>query len=454
MGFDFGDTVVGRLLSSLAPDGKGNNGLHLGQLDNGGDGPDGPHHPRGGPHGNDSPHGRGNPHGHDGPPAPGEGSPRAPSTPAGTSTSPAPPQTGGPAQPQAVDAPPTGGPAPKGMQDVFPNIVGQLMSGARAFSLPPTAQGTPPAAAAANPGVAEAQQAAAAQGQARAAAAPAQLVASAMPTAPAAPATAAAAAPLSQATASGANAVAGMATPILSQPATGVPRTLGDGLLAPVPPRPADTTLPMRADGALLARLSASPLPLATAPPPTLAAPATLAAPGGTTAALAASAPGATVATAATTAAGLTMATSVGQPADARGMILPVNDRAAVRLESLSLAGHTLEGLQRRSMRKRAQEMLPQRMTRWLWAIGLMGAQVDEADADPERDAQRVLQWLFWTLAVVAYGCLAVAIIALVGSNGQLFDQPQGRSYTGWLALCGLAAGSVAWWLARRMSRR
>lgn len=444
MGFDFGDTVVGRLLNSLAPDGKGNNGLHLGQLDNGGDGPDGPHQ-RGGPHGNDSPHGRGNPHGHDGPRGPADGSPRAPSA-----TGTAPPQTGGPAQPQAVDAPPTGGPAPKGMQDVFPNIVGQLMSGARAFSLPPTAQGAPPAAAAANPGVAEAQQAAAAQhGQARGIA-PAQVVASAIAATTAAPTTAAA--PTSQAAT--ANAVAGTTTPALAQPASAVPRTLGDGLLAPLPPRPADTLAPMRADSALLARLSASPLPLATAPPPTLAAPTTLAAPGSTAAAFAGTAPGATMATTATTAAGLTMATSVSQAADARGVILPVNDRASVRLESLGLAGHTLEGLQRRSMRKRAQEMLPQRMTRWLWAIGLMGAQVDDAESGAERDVQRILQWLFWTLAIVAYGCLAVAIVALVGSGGQLFEQPQGRSHTGWLALCGLVAGSAAWWLARRMSRR
>ena len=64
------------------------------------------------------------------------------------------------------------------------------------------------------------------------------------------------------------------------------------------------------------------------------------------------------------------------------------------------------------------------------------------------------MQWLFWMLAVIAYGCLAVAIVALVGSNSHMFDYEASRSYTGWLALFGLLTGTVAWLLARRMSRR
>lgn len=441
MGFDFGDTVAGRLLNSLMPDGKGNGllpGLRLGEGNgNNDDGPDGPHQ-RGGPHGNDAPHGTGNPHGHDGPNAPGNGSPRAQSPDA-------PPRTGGPAQPQSMDAPPTGGPAPKGMQEVSPNIVSQLMSDVRTLLQPSATEGARTAAAATNPIAAEAQQASAARhGHGHA---PAQ-VASAATVAAAVPAAAAATTPTSQAAST--NAVANAASPTLAQPASTVPRMLGDGTIVPMPNRPADTALAARVDNALLASLTSSLQPVSA--PPTLAVPTTLAAPGSTTAAFMGSAQGATMT--ATTAAGLTMATSVSQPVDARGVILPVNDRASVRLESLGLAGHTLEGLQRRSMRKRVQAMLPQRMTRWLWAMGLMGAQVSDADADPERDVQRVLQWLFWMLAIVAYGCLAVAIVALVGSNGHLFDQPQGRSYTGWLAFFGLLTGTAAWLLARRLTRR
>ncbi|HVI59397.1 MAG TPA: hypothetical protein VM619_11095 [Luteimonas sp.] len=204
--------------------------------------------------------------------------------------------------------------------------------------------------------------------------------------------------------------------------------------------RPADAALPPRPDAALPGRLApalqAGPS-LSTNPAATLPAP-----PPGTTT------PGAVVA-------GLTVANAnTAPPVDARGMVLGANEHAATRNDSLlALAGHTLDGLLRRPMRGRMR-VLPQGLTRLLWAMGLMGATARDREANAERDIQRALQWLFWMLALIAYGCLGVALVALVGSNGGMFDYPAARGYTAWLALFGLATGTVAWWLARRLSRR
>ena len=360
-------------------------------------------------------------------------------------------QTGGPSLPEPGGLK-TGGPAPQGMQDVFPNIAQQLASSlssvvnsanslASNLATPAHVPG-PPAHAADNahaaPGMANAR----AQGQAlgntpaglatpQAAPGTAAMIASATPTTAA----------TSQAAMS--SGVANPAASTLAQPATTLPRAVGDTTVL-AQNRAAETALPPRPENVSLLNRLATALQLAPAPPTTTLPTATLPAPPpGTTQAMA-------------TAAGLTMATSaVNQPVDARGAILATNDHAAMRAAdaTLGLAGHTLDGLQRRLLRNRVQ-MMPQRLTRLLWAMGLMGAQTDARDANPERDLQRAMQWLFWMLAVIAYGCLAVAIVALVGSNGRMFDYEAGRTYTSWLAFFGLVTGTVAWLLARRMSRR
>lgn len=199
------------------------------------------------------------------------------------------------------------------------------------------------------------------------------------------------------------------------------------------------------ADAALAAGRTANTAPT-TAPPPATAVPPTLpsapALPSGSTAALAA--------------AGLTMATApVNQPADARGVILPANDAvAAMRGENLlNPAGHTLDGAQRRSLRNRLQSMPKGGMARLLWAMGAMGhTSVGEAGA--EREIARAMQWLFWMLAIIAYGCLAAAIVIFVGNPGHMADDLVGQSHIRWLAAFGLGVGAIAWWLARRLSRQ
>ena len=68
-----------------------------------------------------------------------------------------------------------------------------------------------------------------------------------------------------------------------------------------------------------------------------------------------------------------------------------------------------------------------------------------------------MLQWLFWLLAIVAYGCIAYAIIGLLpaGSLGPVpgVDVGGGRGRTAGFAFAGLVAGAAAWWFARGLAR-
>jgi hypothetical protein len=218
--------------------------------------------------------------------------------------------------------------------------------------------------------------------------------------------------------------------------------------LAPQQRAAADAALPAPnrpADAALAAGRTATSAP-SMAPPPTTVVPPTLpntpALPSANTAAL--------------IAAGLTMATTpVNPPADARGVILPANDAvAAMRGENmLNPAGHTLDGAQRRSLRGRLQSMPGGGLARLLWAMGATG-HAGSAEAGAEREIARAMQWLFWMLAIIAYGCLAAAIVIFMGSDGRLMDSVADRNSTTWLAMCGLATGVVAWGVARRISRR
>src|SRR5690606_20307851 len=143
-------------------------------------------------------------------------------------------------------------------------------------------------------------------------------------------------------------------------------------------------------------------------------------------------------------------------PGDARGVVLPAHDAVhSQRAEHLNPAGHTLEGGQRRSLRSRLSGAMPEgRLARLLWAMGAAGHTADGRASGAERTAHRAMQWLFWILALVAYGCLAGALVVFVGSDGRLADSVADRTYTSWLAFSGLLAGTAAWWLARRFSRR
>lgn len=73
-------------------------------------------------------------------------------------------------------------------------------------------------------------------------------------------------------------------------------------------------------------------------------------------------------------------------------------------------------------------------------------------DDDTPREVARAFQWLFWVLALVAYGCLALVLGSFLLSFGELPSAPVMRRWTEELALAGLVAAGGAWWLARRLA--
>jgi len=199
---------------------------------------------------------------------------------------------------------------------------------------------------------------------------------------------------------------------------------------------------------ALLQRAAAAPIPLA-----------------GTLAATTAANPPATThaAAMAATAAGTTMATppaaqAATQAVEARSASpLIAADRGQV-VSRADIAGtYTGEGPHRRGLR-RAARALPGGLSGLLVALGAQGstgAGRDPAAAERELRAA-MMQWLFWLLAVIAYGCVAFAVIGLLppGSLGGGAGTPvDNRAWTGGFALAGLVAAVGAWWFARGMAR-
>lgn len=187
------------------------------------------------------------------------------------------------------------------------------------------------------------------------------------------------------------------------------------------------------------------------------------------TTAAAATAPGATQASATTaatlasaaaaaTVAGSTMASAppaAAQAAEARtaGNPLAVNDRGLpLRPDA---AGYTGEGPQRRGLDRRPR-VLEGGLSSLLVALGAQG-HTGASGRDPaavERELREaMMQWLFWLLAIIAYGCLGLAIVALLPVGGQVLGD-SARTWTGGSALVGLLTAAVAWLLAKRLGAR
>lgn len=164
-------------------------------------------------------------------------------------------------------------------------------------------------------------------------------------------------------------------------------------------------------------------------------------------------------------AAGTTMATApaatqaANQAADSRGVNpLIAADRAQVAARPDIAGTYTGEGPYRRGLR-RAARALPGGLSTLLMALGAQG-HAGASGRDPaaaERELRAALmQWLFWLLAVIAYGCLAFAVIGLLppGSLGGAAPAAGGgRAWAGGFAIAGLVAGLGAWWFARGMAR-
>lgn len=156
--------------------------------------------------------------------------------------------------------------------------------------------------------------------------------------------------------------------------------------------------------------------------------------------------------------AGSTMASAplaAAQAAEARTAANPlaVNDRGLpVRPDA---AGYTGEGPQRRGLDRRPR-VLEGGLSSLLVALGAQG-HTGASGRDPaalERELREAtMQWLFWLLAIVAYGCLGFAIVALLPVGGQVLGE-SARTWTGGSALVGLVTAAVAWLVAKKLGAR
>lgn len=221
------------------------------------------------------------------------------------------------------------------------------------------------------------------------------------------------------------------------------------------PPARAELAQAPRADAtaaermAMLNRAAAAPMPLASM----------------TTAATAAHTAATHAATLATAAAGTPMASATAatmatQATEARSVNpLIAADRGGQVVARTDAAGtYTGEGPYRRGLRSAARA-LPGGLSTLLMAFGAQG-NTGASGRDPaaiERELRAaMMQWLFWLLAIIAYGCVAFAVIGLLppGSlGGGASTTVDNRAWTGGFALAGLVAGLGAWWFARGMAR-
>jgi len=123
-----------------------------------------------------------------------------------------------------------------------------------------------------------------------------------------------------------------------------------------------------------------------------------------------------------------------------------------VRAELTGAGTYTLDGpgLRRRGRLKvGAQEMGQWIMAATQGRLHLMRPY----DDDTPREVAKAFQWLFWVLAIVAYGCLGLVLISFLLSFGELPAAPTLRRWTGEFAWAGLLAAVGAWWLGRQLMR-
>lgn len=136
------------------------------------------------------------------------------------------------------------------------------------------------------------------------------------------------------------------------------------------------------------------------------------------------------------------------------------NERSQVHLESALASGHTAERGLRRSLRNRVSGM----RSSLLRMIGLSlldpahrqrphGHTLQGADVVVGKGVWFALPWLFWLLSVVAYGCLAMALVVMIGADaaGPTGTRASVPGWVGPLVLgCGLLAALGAWRMVRR----
>lgn len=94
----------------------------------------------------------------------------------------------------------------------------------------------------------------------------------------------------------------------------------------------------------------------------------------------------------------------------------------------------------------------PEAIGAWLLALRQGQLTLVRPHDDTPREIARAMQWVFWTLALVAYGCLTVVLAAFLLGSGDSVTGPALRRWSGELALVGLVAAAGAWWFARALA--
>lgn len=116
----------------------------------------------------------------------------------------------------------------------------------------------------------------------------------------------------------------------------------------------------------------------------------------------------------------------------------------------LAPAGHTLAASLRRD-RRQADPRTQRRHRPGEGLLALLPGRRRQAEGEEEATS---FQWLFWLLTIVAYGALAVAIIAMIPSGGGLTDGFGRPGYGAYALVVGAVAAAASWFVGRRLSKR
>lgn len=115
----------------------------------------------------------------------------------------------------------------------------------------------------------------------------------------------------------------------------------------------------------------------------------------------------------------------------------------------LAPAGHTVAGFLRRDARKGGHAQ-PERKGESLLAALLPSR---KRRTDLEEDAAASSQWLYWILTIAAYASIAVAVVAMIPTGGNVIDERGVPTTGGFALLIGLVAAGVAWVVSRRLGK-
>lgn len=137
------------------------------------------------------------------------------------------------------------------------------------------------------------------------------------------------------------------------------------------------------------------------------------------------------------------------QGSDPRVLPLPQggSDRASLRPDTPLTPLMTLDGPFRR-LRRRVAGADGQAWSQRRSALASLATELEEAT----RDTWFALRWLYWMLAIIAYGCLGFALVAFVGPQASSWVPDAANGSTAlWI---GLAASLGAVVVSRRLARK